>query len=188
MHPLTLPLIVIGLLIGPGYLAYCEYLSGKEQTRFALTDRAERWELPGGTILRFRSGLGYKPQEVELDPAMNDYRFLLVFDFAESDAAPTLNHYQFSVLDGEVAVLTRNLSVAPRSTTNVRLPPLKVLYSSRYTMLLEEVGKSGTSASRLTLVLRSNIEKPRMWLAWSGVVLLLAGIGLLIHNVLKASR
>ncbi|MFN0040137.1 MAG: hypothetical protein ACKVP2_11545 [Burkholderiales bacterium] len=188
MHPLTLPLILIGLLIGPGYFAYCEYLSGNEQTRFSLTDRAERWELPGGAILRFRSGLGYKPQEVNLDPAINDYQFLLVFDFAGSDSASTLNHYQFSVLDGEVAVLTRNLSVAPRAATNVRLPPLKVPYPGRYTMLLEEVGKSGTPASRLTLVLQSNIEKPRMWLVWSGVILLLAGIGLLVHTVLKVSR
>ena len=188
MHPQTLPLIVIGLLIGPGYFAYCEYLSGNEQTRFALKDRAERWELPGGAILRFRSGLGYKPQEVELDPAMNDYRFLLAFDFTGSDATTPLNHYQFSVLDGEVAVLTRNLSVAPRASATVRLPPLEVPYPGRYTVLLEEVGKTGTPASRLTLVLRSNIEKPKMWLAWSGVVLLLAGIGLLAHSVLKVSR
>ena len=67
----ALILLVLGLLLGPGYYAYCEYLSGEEVARHELRERADRWTLPDGSIQRFSGHLAYQPVILELTPQRN---------------------------------------------------------------------------------------------------------------------
>ena len=87
MKPPTLLLIVLGTIFGPVYFVYCEYLSGETAEMHTLTERADRWELPDGAILRFRGGLGYRPVALELTPELNLYRFRFIFDAARTEAS-----------------------------------------------------------------------------------------------------
>ncbi|MEQ1882467.1 MAG: hypothetical protein ABL878_16025 [Burkholderiales bacterium] len=181
MNSKAILLIVLGLLMGPGYLAYCEYWSGGEAETYVLSERAERWKLPDGAILRFRSGMGYKPQTVNLDPALNRYRILLTFEPASSGDGPQANQYQFSVLEGEATVVTRNLRIGGDGTLAARIDSVEVPYAGRYVLLLEEVGRPALEISRVKLEIRSRVLVPVMWLAWCGMVLMVVGVGLVVR-------
>lgn len=136
MKPRALLMIVLGLLIGPGYYAFCEHISGRPGQSYALTERGDRWTLPDGSILRVRSGLAYKPVPLELTPDSNGYRLRLSFNVTQSDsAADATNKYQVSLMQGDIGV-----------------------------------------------------EKPRMWVAGIGLVLLVFGIGMQLREVFVQAR
>ena len=142
MKPPTLLLIVLGTIFGPVYFAYCEYLSGETAETHTLTERADRWELPDGAILRFRGGLGYRPVELGLTPELNLYRFRFTFDTARTETPPkdAGNDYQVSVQQGDVGIFERSFRATGNGTVAVALDPMEILYRGSYVLLLEEVG------------------------------------------------
>lgn len=180
-------LIVLGVLIGPAYYYFCEALSGRTAETHALTERASRWELPDGTILRLRSGLAYKPVPLDLDPEMNSYRLRLTFDIAQPGDAPDTarNTYQLSLLEGDTTVLQRSIEVDGGGETTRTLDVFDVFYAGRYVLLLEEIGAPPLQARGVTVELLNRVEKPRMWIAWSGVVLLGFGLALVLRDALR---
>lgn len=188
MKPSALLLIVLGLLLGPAYLAYCEYLSGEISETHTLTERANRWELPDGAILRLRSGMGYKPLPIELDPELNRYRFRLTFSAGGSDSAlaDATNNYQLSVLQGDVNVFERTFQVKGGNAVRVALDPLEIFYPGSYVLLLEETAAPKIAVSSVKLEIRSKVETPRNWLVWSGLVLLAFGVGVAIRDLVSA--
>ena len=74
-------LLMVGLLLGPGYYIVAKYLSGEPGRTFTLTERAARWTLADGTILHFTRGQAYRPVAIDLDPNMNRIGFELKFEF-----------------------------------------------------------------------------------------------------------
>ncbi len=104
MKPQALLLIVLGLLIGPGYYAFCEHVSGRPGKNYALTERGNRWTLPDGSILRLRGGMAYKPVPLELTPESNSYRLRFSFNVTQADAIDAENNYQVSLLQGDTGV------------------------------------------------------------------------------------
>ncbi len=183
MKPQALLLIVLGLLLGPGYFAFTEYLSGRPGKTFTLTERASRWPLPDGSILRVRGGLAYKPIPLELSPANNGYRLRFEFNVADGPADAT-NAYQVSLTQGDLGVVERSIQVKGSGKVKVTLDRLEILYPDAYLLLVEEVGSPALSVSSIGLQLYTDVEKPRTWIAWSGLVLLLFGIGLQVREVL----
>lgn len=185
MKPATLLLIVLGAIFGPVYFAYCEYLSGETAETHALTERADRWELPDGAILRFRGGLGYRPVALELTPELNLYRFRFTFDVARSPASPkdAGNDYQVSVLQGDVGIFERSFRAAGNGAVSVALAPMEILYRGSYVLLLEEVGTPRLQVAGVKLEVRTKVEKMRTWLVWSGLVMLAFGAALIIRDL-----
>jgi hypothetical protein len=179
-------LIVLGFILGPAYFAYCEYLSGTNAETHVLTERASRWTLDDGTILRLRSGMGYKPLTIALDPELNRYRLRLTFEMAPRESATIeKNKYQVSVLEGDLGLFERSFEIAGTGSVRVTLDPMEALYVGNFVLLLEEIGTPPLPVSKVTLQVRNRVEKPLMWMAWSGVVMFAFGLGIVIRDLIS---
>lgn len=182
MKRAALLLVVLGMMVGPGYFAFCEYLSGRPGKTFAMTERGDRWTLPDGSILRVRGGMAYKPVPLELTPDENGYRLRFTFNVTQADASKAGNHYEATLMQGDTSVMRRDLHVDGRGRIAVALDPLKILFPGAYTLILEEVGAPALTVDGVGLQLDTGVEAPKMWLAWSGLALLAAGIVLLLRD------
>jgi len=189
VKPPTLLLIVLGTIFGPVYFVYCEYLSGETAETHTLTERADRWELPDGAILRFRGGLGYRPVELGLTPELNLYRFRFTFDAARTETSPkdAGNDYQVSVQQGDVGIFERSFRATGNGTVAVALDPMEILYRGSYVLLLEEVGTPQLRVAAVKLEVRTKVETMRMWLVWSGLVMLAFGAAIIIRDLVTQS-
>ena len=187
MKPPTVLLFVLGTIFGPVYFAYCEYLSGETAEMHTLTERADRWELPDGAILRFRGGRGYRPIALELTPELNLYRFRFTFDTArpESPSKEAGNDYQVSLLQGDISIFQRSFRVSPKGT--VELEPMVIPYGGGYVLLLEEAGSPQLQVASVKLEVRAKVEKVRLWLVWSGLAMLGLGAVIVIRDLLMPS-
>jgi hypothetical protein len=190
VKPQAVLLIVLGLLIGPGYYVFCEHISGRPGQNHMLTERGNRWALPDGSILRFRGGKAYKPLPVELTPESNDYRLRFSFNVAQTDpvAADGTNEYQVSLLQGDSGGTHRSIQVRGRGNITVALDPLEIFFPGSYVLVLEEVGTPPLTVSGVSVRIDTGVEKPTMWIAWSGVVLLVFGAGILVRDAILQAR
>jgi hypothetical protein len=190
VKPQALLLIVLGLLFGPGYYTFCEHLSGRPGQSYALTERGNRWALPDGSILRLRGGMAYKPLPLELTPESNGYRLRFSFNLTQADAAASdaANNYQVSLMQGDVGVTERSIQVRGRGKVGVTLDPLQILHPGGYLLILEEVGTPPLTVSGVSLQIDTGVETPKMWIAWSGLVLLVFGIGLQLRDAIVQAR
>ena len=188
MKPQALLLIVLGLLIGPGYFTFCEHVSGRPGQTYALTERGNRWTMPDGSILRLRGGMAYKPVPLELTPESNGYRLRFSFNVTQADASEATNEYQVSLLQGDTGIAERNIKVKGRGKVDVALDPLQIFYPGSYVLVLEEVGAPQLAVSGVSLQVDTGAEKPKMWVAWSGLALLVLGAGVLLYDAIKQAR
>ena len=188
MNPRALMLIVLGLLFGPGYYAFCEHWSGRPGEHYALTERGNRWPLPDGSILRLRGGLAYRPLSLELAPEQNDYRLRFSFNVTQSGAGTATNEYQLSLMQDDVTVAERTLKVTGRGTVQAGVDPLRINYPGSYLLVLEEVGAPRLEVSGVSLQIDTGVEQPKMWVAWSGLVLLVFGVGLVLRDAFAQVR
>jgi len=188
VKPQVLLLIVLGLLIGPGYYAFCEHVSGRSGQSFALTERGNRWPLPDGSVLRLRGGQAYKPLPLELTPEQNNYRLRFTFNVTQPDSTGATNEYQVSLMQGDSGVAERSIKVKGRGNVSVALEPLQIYYPGSYLLVLEEVGTPPLAVSGVGLQVDTGVERPKMWVAWSGLVLLVFGIGMVLRDVVAQAR
>ena len=188
MKRAALLLVVLGMLVGPGYFAFCEYLSGRPGKTYAMTERADRWTLADGSILRVRGGMAYKPLPLELTPDENGYRLRFTFNVTQADASKASNRYEATLMQGDTSVMRRDLQVDGRGRVAVALDPLKILFPGAYTLILEEVGAPALKVDGVGLQVDTGVEAPKMWLAWSGLALLAAGVILLLRDAFMHGR
>jgi len=188
VKPQALLLLVLGLLIGPGYFAFCEHVSGRPGQTYALTERGNRWMMPDGSILRLRGGMAYKPLPLELTPDSNGYRLRFSFNVTQPDASDAVNEYQVSLLQGDTGIAERSIKVKGRGKVDVALDPLQIFYPGGYTLVLEEVGTPPLAVSGVSLQIDTGVEKPKMWIAWSGLALLVLGVGVLLRDAIVQAR
>ncbi|HVT82194.1 MAG TPA: hypothetical protein VHM90_16245 [Phycisphaerae bacterium] len=188
MKPQVLLLIVLGLLFGPGYYAFCAKVSGKPGQTYAMTERGNRWSLPDGSILRLRGGMAYKPLPLELTPDSNGYRMRFTFNVTQADKSGATNQYEVSLLQGDINVMQRSIEVKGDGKVEVALDPLRIFYPGSYLLVLEEVGTPALTVSGVGLQLDTGVETPRMWIAWSGLALLIAGVGILLRDAIIQAR
>jgi hypothetical protein len=185
----ALVLIVLGLLLGPGYYVYCEYLSGEEVARHELRERADRWTLPDGSIQRFSGHLAYQPVILELTPERNDVRLRLTFH-AASDAPAGENRYLATLEDVDHPVRQQDLEirVAPGAAQSVNIGAFPVRIPAEHVFILEEVGKPAATVSHVILTAEQGVQRLIPALAGTGVALLLAGAVLLVYAMLVRGR
>jgi hypothetical protein len=175
-RPVALILIVLGLLLGPGYYAYCAYLSGEEAGRYELQERAERWTLPDGSIQRFSGHLAYRPVILELTPERNDVRLRLTFH-AALNAGAGENRYQVTLFDLDQPVVQRDVEVALSAghSASVEVATIPVRQPSDHIFILEEVGAETAAVTHVTLIVAQDVERLVPSLAWTGVAMLVGG-------------
>jgi hypothetical protein len=176
--------MVLGIILGPVYYAYCLYFSGRTGETYTLSDRGERWVSPDGTILRFKGGLGYKPVTLALAPEMNRVALRLRFELGDAARAqePHELQYQATLFDGEHTVLERSirLALAPGRSRSVDIGPLEVPYAAGYLFVLEEAGRlPATPGVSLSIV--EKVEAPNMPVVWTGLALLIVAFIIQLH-------
>jgi len=173
-------LIVLGLLLGPGYYLYGQHFNGRESTRVVLTERAQRWELPDGTVQRFPGRLAYRPVELSLHPDRNLALIALDFDMAPDSAADAAdNVYLATLFEVDRPMLQREVRVDARAGAHQRvLLPAQVVRSPvTHLFVLEELNAAPRPVVRVTLTLREHAD---VWLE----LLMRIGIGLTIAGAL----
>jgi hypothetical protein len=174
-------LIVLGVILGPAYYGYCEYLSGENLQSMTVTERSDRWTLPDGTIQRFRKGLAYRPVVLVLEPDLNRLRLSLTFDFPAEGDSPQVE-YLATLLDQDYPAIEQPLLLRPTGRVDMPVRTFEVQAPGNYLFLLEEVGPPRAAAS-VTVHLRGRIEKPVRPLMWFGYGLSLVGLGLLAYSL-----
>lgn len=173
-------LIVLGVLFGPGYYAYCVFLSGRTAQTHMLTERAERWTLPDGSIQRTRSGLAFKPLALALDPGMNQIQFRFTFRAGPVPAgASGTNEYGVSVTFMDTPLVEHNLRVglSAGQTATAALPPLDISAPGDYAFLLQEIGTPAVPVTQVELELRRDVERLNPMVVSIGITLIAAGLG-----------
>jgi len=185
-------MLMLGLLLGPTYYVLCEYLSGEDGETFTLAERAARWTLPDGTILRFARGQAYRPVTLTLDPGMNLIAFLLTFEAApeSTDASKSTDNYEVTLLQSDQPIFERSLAVklAPGSKATVETGKLALYYPGAYQFLLQEAGAPHVPVSQVRLQVRKHIKAPSLPLTASGLVLLVAGLALTLEPYIPRRR
>lgn len=176
-------LIVLGLILGPGYYAYSEHLSGENLQSTTVTERADRWTLPDGSIQRFRKGLAYRPVELTLAPELNRLRLSLTFDFPAQGEGPPAE-YLATLLDQDYPVIEQPLTVRTAGRVNATVRTFEVPGPGNYLFLLEEIGAPHPGAS-VTVQLRGHIERLVRPLMWIGYALCLVGLGLFAYSLAR---
>jgi len=185
-------LLMLGLLLGPTYYIFCEYLSGEDSDTFVLTERAARWTLPDGTILHVSNGKAFRPVTLKLDPEMNRISFRLTFEAAPAspDVPKSIDEYQVTLLQLDQPIFERALAVklAQGGKTSVETGKLELYYPGSYELLLQETGTPRVPVSQVTLVVRKKIETPLLPLMWGGFAMLVAGLALALEPYLPRGR
>jgi hypothetical protein len=174
-------LIILGVILGPGYYGFCEYLSGENLQSITVSERADRWTLPDGTIQRFRKGLAYRPVVLALEPGLNRLQLRLTFEFPAEGQSPQVE-YLATLLDQDYPVIEQPLLLRPTGAVDMIVRTFEVQAPGSYLFLLEEVGPPRPGAA-VTVHLRGRIEKPLRLLMWFGYALSLVGLGLLAYSL-----
>jgi hypothetical protein len=189
MRPPIAILLSLGIVLGPLYYAYSVYWSGTVSETHAMTERGERWTAPDGAILRFRGGLGFRPQPLNLTPDMNDVVLRLRFSIPENQARPPDLRYQATLLEYDHTVLER--AFAPKlgraGRTSVDIGPIEVHYPAAYLFLVEEVGRVPVSPA-ISLEVLTQVHRPVMPLVWGGLGLLGLALLLAVYDLVLAVR
>jgi len=180
-------LIVLGLIMGPGYSGYCEYLSGEELQTMELSQRAERWEMPDGSIQRFHGRLAYRPVQITLRPDLNRVRLILDFQFQQDPAAREVE-YLATLATDDYPVMELPVSLKPSGEVTVPLRILTVETAGNYLLTVEEVGNKPHPAATVTVHLRGRIDELVRPLMWLGYGLLLVGLGLMAYALAASGR
>ena len=187
MRPGIAFLLVIGILLGPAYYAYCVFLSGKSGQAIVMDERANRWITDDGSILRFGNGLAYKPVPLALSPEMNRVILRLRFRFdTDRDASGVEYRYQASLAQLDHTVVERPFTVHAKrgGTQTFDIGPLEITYPAEYAFILEEVGAI-KNAPGLTLEVVENVDTPLRPVIWTGMALLMIAFVLTLRDVMR---
>ena len=191
MRPTISLLLVVGILLGPVYYAYCLLFSGNTTQTIEMTERASRWVTADGIILRFANGQAYEPVALALSPDMNRVVLRLSFTFADGGAtkSPLELQYQATLVQLDHTVLERPmlLRIARAGTQTQDIGPLEIPYPAEYLFLLEEAGEPELVPA-LSLELIENIETPVRSIVWTGLGLLMIAAFIALRDAVRAVR
>ena len=191
MRPGIAFLLVMGILMGPVYYAYCLLFSGRTAQTIEMTERATRWVTADGSILRFANGMAYKPVSLALSPEMNRVTLRLDFSFADEleTATPVELRYQASLAQLDHTILERPIVIEakPSATQSVDIGPMQIPYPAEYLFVLEEIGNA-TVTPTLSLELVENVETPARSIIWTGMALLIVALILALQDTIRVAR
>ena len=185
-------LLMLGLLLGPTYYIFCEYLSGEDSDTFVLTERAARWTLPDGTILHVSNGKAFRPVTLKLDPEMNRIAFRLTFEAApaSSDAPKPATNTRSRCCNQTSRSSSARWRSSWRQAERRALKPgdSQVYYPGAYKFFLQETGTPRVPVSQVTLKVRKKIETLLLPFMWGGFAMLVAGLAITLEPYLPRGR
>jgi len=191
MRPTVALLLVIGVLLGPVYYAWCLLFSGHSAQTIQMAERAARWVTADGSILRFTNGLAYKPVALELTPGMNRVKLRIDFKFADDvdPQAPSGLRYQASLAQLDHTILEHPfmIKVSGSGSQSEVIGPMDIPYPAEYLFVLEELDTPRVIPS-LSLELITNVEIPAKTVIWSGMALLVIALIVALRDTLHAAR
>jgi hypothetical protein len=173
LRPLTLAVLVIGLLLGPGYFLYARHLTGAVVGTYPVATAA------GGRL---------EPVLLSLSPDMSPVRLILRVSadhgpsYTGAPTAAPRNRYRAAVTrEGQVVaesvfeLVANTLESSFQEFAEV-LATLRIDAPGAYGVQIEETGKPQMRVTAASLELRRNARDPNMRLVWAGAALLGAGL------------
>ena len=178
-------LILVGLVLGPGYYAWAAFFSGGKVAEHRLGEKGARWTLPSGDVMRFSNANTFEPVELALDPAMNTVGLALVFEVVGDVRVEPVrgNAYQALLLaDGQPA----GGETGDHQPRDQSRPGSALVGAGRDRRRAERrhvhVRARGDQAARAAAHghqpagAAERRPRARMEVVWSGVALLVAGV------------
>ncbi len=184
MTRFSILLILVGLMLGPGYYAWAAFFSGGKVAEHRLGEKGARWTLPSGDVMRFSSANAFKPVELELDPAMNTVGLALVFEVVGDVRVEPVrgNAYQALLLAAGAPLVEKQVAISrganpgPDQLWSELVATIDVPSAGTYTFVLAETKPPELPLTGISLQVRRNVVRARMEVVWSGVALLVAGV------------
>lgn len=184
MKRLALALILMGVVLGPGYYALTAFFSGSKMLEQRLGEKGSRFTLGSGDVLHFSSANAFQPVEVDLDPAMNTVGLALVFDVVgDVHMEPVrANVYRAMLISNgtplleKAVTLSRGTSQGPDQQRWEEVATLDVPAAGKYVFVLQEAKTPELPVNGITLEVRRNVARVRMEFVWAGVMLIVVGV------------
>jgi hypothetical protein len=178
LRPVTLVLLALGLLVGPGYFLYARHLTGT---------------VVGTYPLATAQGGGFQSVAISLSPDMSPVRVILRLSAEHGPsvvgtptAAPR-NRYRAVVSRGGQAVAETGVELVSSTIESSFqefasvVATLEVGTAGEHLVQIEGVGEPQMQATAASLELRRNATDPDMRVVWTGVALIgVALMGLVI--------
>lgn len=167
---MSVVLLMLGLLLGPGYYVYARYFSGQVVATQAMPLSATRIEVVN----------------VAVSPDMNPIGLVLRFSAAHGPTpippnAPR-NHYRARVMDGERVVLEQRFELiaptvesAPLAQFQQALPVFDAERAATYRLELNAEGEAEMPLHSVDVQVRAGMRSPDYRVVAAGVVLLVLG-------------
>lgn len=183
MTRFALALILMGIVLGPGYFALTTFFSGSQVLVQRLGDKGARFALRSGDVLHFSNANAFQPVEVDLAPALNTVGLALAFEIVGDVRVEPVRSsvYRAMLLANGTPLLQKEVTLSrgteqgPDQQRWEQVATVDVPAAGRYVFVLQEM-KSELPVSAVTLQVRRNVARPRMEFVWSGVMLMVVGV------------
>lgn len=177
--------MLLGFLIGPGYVVYCKYFSGRHVATYTVAASGSTWVLPYGITISEGHNAAFKPFTVTLDPEMEPLTFVLHAHAVPSSSFGTMrNSYEARLyLDGQlvqqapvyVSVQKKNDGTsASNIETTIDFAPLS--RAGEYNFVLSEKKKPELDMNGVEVEIRRNTLRPVWLIFWLGTAILVLSL------------
>lgn len=168
-------LLILGLLLGPGYYIYARFFSGAVVATQPLP------------LARDTSGQRFEPVLLNLTPDMQPFGLVLRFDVSHGPTIqPTYtprNDYRVRLLDGEQVVLDQPFSLqspsvesTPSQVFQQALPLLQIDRPVSYRLELQAETEPQMTVNSADVQVRAQVRSPDYKLVAAGVALAVVGL------------
>ncbi len=174
MRPVALALLVLGLLLGPGYFVYAKFFSGTAAASHPLVPRQG----------------GFEPVTFTVAPEASPLRLVLRLSVqygpSHDGASVPRNRYRAVVSRGGVSVSEREVELVANSVESSfqefawDLATLEVAGPGEYRLSLEETSPPGMQVTGASVALRRNVMDPDLRVVWAGAGLIGLAVAVLI--------
>jgi hypothetical protein len=174
VRTVALALLVVGLLLGPGYFVYAKFFSGAAAADYPLAPRQG----------------GFEPVAFPVAPEASPLRLVLRLSVqygpSHDGASVPRNRYRATVTHGEVPVSERDVElVANRVESSFQefawdLATLQVAAPGEYRLGLEETSPPGMQVTGASVEVRRNVLDPDLRVVWAGAGLIGLAVAILV--------
>lgn len=174
MRPVALALLVVGLVLGPGYFVYAKFFSGGSAGSFPLTARQG----------------GFEPVAFALAPEASPARLVLRLSVqygpSHDGASVPRNRYRTTVTRGAAQVAGSPFELVANSVESSfqefvwDLATLEVAAPGEYRLTLEETSPPGMQVTGASVDLRRNVLDPDLRVVWAGAGLIGLAVAMLV--------
>ncbi|WP_173060645.1 hypothetical protein [Sulfurimicrobium lacus] len=172
-------LLVIGLVLGPGYYVYSHFLSGKAVSTYPLPVKHQA------------AGNHFDPVRIELSPDMGKVGLILRFQAEHGPVTtPTKmprNSYRALLKSGNKTIFDQPFMLTSTSLESEVLlnfheamPLFQANTSDAYLLEISQTGEAGMNLISADVQVRQGVVEPNNTLLMTGFGLLVAGVAVLL--------